>query len=337
MDNSEPFRGAEQHGAAYGASGRRLRVLVAAHSHPKLSNGGAEISAWQLYQRLAAHDATEAWFLGCDRQRVLARAGAVFTQPFEAREYLYSPDECDWFRFANRDINFPDAFQALLEELLPDVVHFHHYAVLGLEAFAHVKRAVPAAKIVLTLHEYLAICNHYGQMVTRPGRALCYEASPLSCTRCFSDKDASEWFLRKRYIERFFGMVDHFIAPSRFLADRYIDWGVPEANISVVENLVRPHEGQPRKPVQPPAPLRIGFFGQLSWLKGCDVLLDAAELLEDQKEHIGFDIFGDYRSQPEEFQKAFLERLARAGRNVRFHGPYDQRQLDPLMQLVHAV
>ena len=60
-------------------------------------------------------------------------------------------------------------------------------------------------------------------------------------------------------------------------------------------------------------------------------------MLQEEKEHIAFDIFGDYRSQPEEFQKEFLARLARAGRNVRFHGPYDQRQLDPLMQLVHAV
>ena len=260
MDNPEPLRDAGQRDGAYEPRRGRLRVLVVAHSHPKLSNGGAEISAWQLYQRLATHDATEAWFLGCDRQRVLARAGVVFTQPFGAREYLYSPGEFDWFRFANRDVNFPDAFQALLEELLPDVVHFHHYAVLGLEAFAHVKRAVPAARIVLTLHEYLAICNHYGQMVTRPGRALCYEASPLACSRCFSDKDASEWFLRKRYIEHFFGMVDHFVAPSRFLAGRYTGWGVPEAKISVIENLVRPHEGQPRKPAQPPTPLRIGFL-----------------------------------------------------------------------------
>jgi hypothetical protein len=41
-----------------------LRVLVASHSHPKLTNGGAEIAAFRLFTELAARDGVETWFLG---------------------------------------------------------------------------------------------------------------------------------------------------------------------------------------------------------------------------------------------------------------------------------
>jgi glycosyltransferase involved in cell wall biosynthesis len=84
--------------------------------------------------------------------------------------------------------------------------------------------------------------------------------------------------------------------------------------------------------------VRIGFFGQISALKGADVMFDAAaSLAADKVSGIGIEIFGDYRGQPPEFQAAFLERLATAGANMRFHGPYDQQHVDRLMQSVDGV
>jgi glycosyltransferase involved in cell wall biosynthesis len=320
------------------AASSPLRVLVASHSHPELSSGGAEISAFQLYRDLSGHRDAEAWFLGCDRNRAYERMGAPIVQPFSDSEFLYSPGEFHWLNFANRDPRFPEAFVGLLNHLAPDVVHFHHYAVFGVEAFAHVKHAVPGAKIVLTLHEYLAICHHFGQMVTKGKYALCHSATPIRCNQCFPEIDKSDFFLRKQYIARFFDLVDHFISPSSFLAERYVAWGIPEHKISVIENILSPRTLKERRPTSPDSPLRIGFFGQLSELKGINVLFDAAKLLEDQEFHdVSFDIFGDYRSQPPEFQKEFLERLAKTGRNVYFRGPYDQSQVDDLMKSVDAV
>jgi glycosyltransferase involved in cell wall biosynthesis len=84
--------------------------------------------------------------------------------------------------------------------------------------------------------------------------------------------------------------------------------------------------------------LRVGFFGQLSFLKGVNVLLNAARRLDkNERWDIGFEIFGDYRSQPPEFQKELLEHMAEIGENVKFHGPYDQSRVDALMQSVDAV
>jgi glycosyltransferase involved in cell wall biosynthesis len=192
---------------------------------------------------------------------------------------------------------------------------------------------------VLTLHEYLAICNHYGQMVTKQHRTLCHRASPLRCNSCFKDINPADFFLRTLYIQRFFELVDHFIAPSAFLAERYIAWGVPPAKISVIENIVyRSVKRGTDIADDRDGPLRVGFFGQVSELKGIGVLLEAAKFLEKQNEFgVVIEIFGDYSIQPMEFQQDFLTRLNSAGRNVVFHGPYDQDRVDDLMQSVDIV
>ena len=44
-----------------------LRILIASHSHPKASNGGAEIAAYRLFHELQSRDDCKVWFLGCDR------------------------------------------------------------------------------------------------------------------------------------------------------------------------------------------------------------------------------------------------------------------------------
>jgi glycosyltransferase involved in cell wall biosynthesis len=307
--------------------------MIASHSHPEISNGGAEIAAFHLFRTLQARPDVEAWYLGCDRLANAEKPGAVLSQPYSDREYIYAVNEFDWFKFANRDARFPAEIERLLAELRPDVIHFHHFINFGVEMFQHVKRVLPDCRIILTLHEYLAICHHYGQMITKGHRNLCYEATPARCHGCFPELSKSDFFLRKLYIERFFDLVDQFVAPSAFLAKRFTDWGVPEAKMMVLENLLPDDE----KPVAAPVgeSLRLGFFGQISALKGIDVVFDAAASLA--KDDVTFEIFGDYRGQPPDFQAAFLARLETAGPNIHFHGPYDRQRVDRLMQSVHAV
>ena len=316
-----------------------LRIVIAAHGHPELSKGGGEVAAYHLFRALQRRQDCEVWFIGCDRSVEADRAGAVLTQPFSTREYIYAPGEFDWFKFANRDHQFPADFARLLAELRPDVIHFHHYVNYGVETFYSVKRILPDCRIILTLHEFLAICHHYGQMITSVHRNLCYEASAIRCQRCFPEFSRSDFYLRQRYIQRFFDLVDGFIAPSRFLAERYVAWGVPADKMHIVENLIPVARATAETPAASrKGPLRVGFFGQISPLKGIDLLFDAAAALAgDAQSDVVFEIFGDYRSQPAEFQEDFLQRLPRSGRNVRFHGPYDSNRVDALMRSVDAV
>jgi glycosyltransferase involved in cell wall biosynthesis len=316
-----------------------VKLLIAAHSHPAITKGGAEIAAWRLYEGIAARPDWRAWFMGCAREAGAGRAGSVITQPFSDHEFVYSPSAFDWFKFANFDKQYPRELEALLADIAPDIVHFHHYVNYGVETFLHVKRALPQCRIVLTLHEFQAICNHYGQMVTKEKKSLCYEASLRECNKCYPEFSRTDFFLRKAYVSRFFDLVDQFISPSEFLAERYVKWGIPEAKMAVLENVTTPAQdiGFPGLDADPDI-LRVGFFGQISYLKGIHVALDAARLLEEEGvSAIQFEIHGDYANQPPEFQTDFLERLQKAGRNVRYHGPYENHRVDSLMRSVDLV
>jgi glycosyltransferase involved in cell wall biosynthesis len=311
------------------------QILVASHAHPEFSKGGAENAAYQLFKGLVEMPGPNAWFLGCRRG---GRTEPAISQPFSEREFIYSPRDFDWFKFANRDARFPREITQLFNRLSPNILHFHHYINFGIEVFLHARRALPGSKIVLTLHEFLAICNHFGQMVTTTNSHLCSHASLSRCGACFSAIEPSDFFLRREYIQRFFMLIDHFVSPSEFLAERYVAWGIPETKLSVIENLIAaPVGSRAAKGDQSDDPLRVGFFGQMSALKGLDVLIDAAEALDRADQSVIFDIFGDYSGQPESFQKALMPRLAQIGSNIRYHGPYDHQDVDKLMQSVDVV
>ena len=90
-----------------------MRVLVASHSHPQLSKGGAEIAAYQLFKALQGRPGYEPWFLGCVRDQMNQKLGATISQPFSEREYLYSTGAFDWFKFSNADPKFPHEFRTI--------------------------------------------------------------------------------------------------------------------------------------------------------------------------------------------------------------------------------
>ena len=316
-----------------------LRVLVASHSHPHVQNGGSEVASYALFDRLRGRGDIRAWYLGCSRTASFARAGQSITQPFERDEYLYTLGDFEWFKFANRDMAFARDFRTLLGTLRPDIVHFHHYINFGMEAFAHVREILPDARIILTLHEFLAICHQQGQMVTRPQGKLCRRSGYVECSRCFPEFQPADFFIRDVYVRHFLNHVDHFLAPSRFLAQRYVEWGIPEARIGVVENV--PSTPAVSPPLRRPggdATLHVGFFGQISLLKGIQVLIDAAAILDQEKRFdIRFTIHGDQGGQPASFQAGFLSQVEGFGSNIVFEGAYANGDVDALMAGVDVV
>jgi glycosyltransferase involved in cell wall biosynthesis len=315
-----------------------LRVLVLSHMHPQASRGGAEIAAYQLYTALKDEPGVTAWFLAASGGRFSERLGARLQPPFGPDEFVYTGAGFDHWIHANPDPEFPGELAALLEELRPDVVHLHHYANFGVEALLQIRRALPEARIVLTLHEYLAICNHFGQMVKRPSFSLCERAGPRDCAKCFPERTEQDFFLRELYLKRFFGLVDHFVSPSMFLARRYADWGLDPKAISVIENGMPETDHTAGPPPAAEDGTVFAFFGQISRLKGMDVLFDAAELLEqDEVAGLRIEVHGDYSGQPPEFRAAFEKRLESTPANLRHCGPYENSRVHGLMRSAHAV
>lgn len=286
-------------------------ILVIAHGHREFSAGGAEVAAHQLFAALRAMGAAR-------RVVLLARHGgrepSGLVTLLREDEYLWRTGMGDWFKFRSGLADaVPGPFRSFLAHLRPDIVFVHHFAHMGLEMLREIRRTCPAAKIVLTLHEFQAICNNSGQMVKRGSRELCFGESLQACNSCFPEHSEEDFFLRKHFIRRHFDAVDRFIAPSDFLRRRYIAWGLPDTRICVIEN------GQPSGARLPPRPLpaggtrnRFAFFGQVTPFKGVDMLLAAvAGLPRRRRKDIHLEVHGANLEAQDEAFRSRIEALRR--------------------------
>jgi len=161
------------------------KVLVVAHGHPESSRGGAEQAAYDEFKALQRLPGVQASLLA---RAPLAQGhgGTPFSVQAE-NEYLFHSDMVDFFRLSQPIKHMVwSGFRKFLERMRPDVVHFHHYFQLGIELISEVRRTLPNARIVLTLHEFWAICHREGLMVrTDANRTLCDRANPKACHQCF--------------------------------------------------------------------------------------------------------------------------------------------------------
>lgn len=317
----------------------RTNVLVIAHHHPELSPGGGERVAYGLFQALQAREDTQAFFLAAvdPAQRTQHVGTSLQSMEGHPNEWLLTGGEFDYFLQSQRRTPLlTDDFAGLLAALQPDIIHFHHTLRLGIEALAVVKQVLPHAKIVYTLHDFLPICARDGQMVTRPDNRLCDHASPTRCHGCFPDVSAARFLMREQSIRTHFEWVDHFVAPSRFLAKRYVEWGIPAKKITVLENgLDWESPVQKRKAARADKRSRFAYFGQLTPYKGVDVLLKATKYLEAQGyTDYTLDIYGDAGTQEEAFIKEVQQWKASSPDCVRFHGRYDPAKLPELMEAI---
>lgn len=318
------------------------KVLVISHGHPDFNLGGGELAAYNLFKAYKNHSKVDdAWFIGrIDR-------GNGPTGAFSRRrpnEYLWEQGLGDSFKLkVANSYSIWHEYSNLIQTIKPTIIHAHHYFHIGLEFLRITKRILPDCKIFLTLHEYIAICLQQGQMIKRGTNDLCLVESYEDCHRCIPEFSREQYWLRKQFIQCHFDFVDHFIAPSEFLRQRYIKWGINPDHISVIEN------GQddlaplpPRKSVSEDGPInRFAFFGQINPFKGVDLLLEAiTQLSRNEKKQIKVEIHGaNLEWQPEEFKARFnnlLQPLIREG-CVRMVGPYKPEQLRSRMSRIDWV
>ena len=172
------------------------KVVFISHGHPELSKGGAEVASWNLYQHLIEQGYDCLYIARTDGA---SHGGSTFSQ--RGDEVLFHTGMTDWFNLSTSHLKplFGDLAE-MLKQFNPDIVHIHHYAHMGIEIFPAVKRAAPNAKVLFTIHEFMAMCMHNGQMVKRETLKLCNKAAVSDCSACFPSHSPSDFFLRKNYI-----------------------------------------------------------------------------------------------------------------------------------------
>ena len=315
-----------------------MKVLLVGVHHPELVRGGAQQICYELFKGLQARPEIEPVLLAAidPAFKALYKSGARITG-FDGREgeFLYLGRDYDytWHKVSNPQLL--EAYSEFLELVRPDVVHFHHFMLLGLDLLTLTRRVLPRAKILFTFHEFISICAADGQMVRTFDRSLCTRASPVRCHQCFPDRGPEEFFVREMWFKRHLSVVDAFTTPSRFMIERYSAWGLDAGKIHHVTN-GQPDYSRGAPPTEKRARRnRFGFFGQLVDNKGVWLLLQAVRQLRAE----GFSDFtveinGDNLRFASEARRAEIEgfladeaALAFADRRVVFNGSYDVDQL----------
>jgi glycosyltransferase involved in cell wall biosynthesis len=317
-----------------------MKAMVIAHAHPDFSVGGAEIAAYNLFRTLKArHSCGESIFLARSDLPSQAHGSITMRRP---GEYLWRQDIGDWFRLQTQN---PMAVMGVFREFLkaerPDLAFLQHYVHIGVEILREIKLTLPDCLLIVTLHEYVAICNRNGQMVKNNSKKLCYRESLEDCSNCFPERTPQDFWLRKHYIQKNFEYADAFVAPSEFLRQRYIDWGIPAEHIVVIEN----GQPTPHAPKAGPASARLrarfGFFGQITEYKGVEVLLQAVHLISKEiRAKMIFEIHGaNLESQGQWFQELIdtLRKPLIVEGVLRWVGPYEQTELAQRMRKVDWV
>jgi glycosyltransferase involved in cell wall biosynthesis len=310
----------------------QTRILIIAHNHPLFFAGGGEILAYGLFQQFIN--------MGFDARFVAATGSIQHVRSHSASglepmtgspgEWLYHNDHFDYFMQSHRDLRQLQAdWEPFLHHFSPDIVHLHHSLRYGVELAELIRRVLPQARIIYTLHDYIPICHRDGQMLRVQDQQPCELPSPNACQNCFPSISAHQFVLRERFIQTHFDRVDAFIAPSRGLEQRYTQWGLPGTKLHMIRNGIA-HQS----PVSHRS-LRRGkrrnhfvYMGQISHYKGTLLLIDAArELIRRGCHDFQIAIHGHYDKQPDSFKQEWAQQTANLPPQIRIYGSYRQQDI----------
>lgn len=315
------------------------KILYVSHNHPTIRPGGAEAYAYELYRAVRDGGEFEPLFLARTGPPVSIASryheGTLLTGVNEdPNQYFFYTDtlEYDWLNGTPRG---KAALIKYLREFLqaqrPDVVHLQHTLFFGYDMLRELRNTLgDEVPIFYTLHEFLPICHRNGQLVRTTTEKPCREESPRRCHECFPEVSPQEFFMRKRFIQSHMSLVDRFIAPSAFLRDRFVDWGLPPDKVVTEE--------YGRLPVTAAATRdrrkrnRLVFIGQLSYFKGINVLLEAMKRLQEDEVDVHLSVYGaNLELQPDEFRNEFAELLEATKETVDFEGEFNHDDLPTIM------
>lgn len=229
-----------------------MKVLQVIHGYPMRYNAGSEVYTQTLCHALAHRHEVQ----------VFTREEDSFASDFRLRiehdaddpritlHLVNNPRNRDRYQIGDVDRQFA----TVLDGVRPDIVHVGHLNHLSTSLLREAAaRHVP---IVYTLHDYWVMCprGQFMQMFPENPENLwpaCDGQEDRKCaercySRYFSGADAeiesdtaywTDWVRRRmRHLREMTGLVDAFIAPARYLLERYRDeFGIPERKLVLLD------------------------------------------------------------------------------------------------------
>ena len=299
-----------------------MKIVQVIHGYPMRYNAGSEVYTQTLSQGLAKHHEVH----------VFTREENAFAADYAMREerdpycpaitlhIVNYPRNRDRYRQAGIDRRFGE----ILDTLQADIVHIGHLNHLSTSLVQEsAQRKLP---IIYTLHDYWLMCPRGQFMEMHPQDpndlwAACDGQEHRKCAeRCyaryFSGADSElaqdiaywgDWVARRMaHMRAMADLVDVFIAPSRYLHDRYRDrFGLPPHKLRYLDygfDLVR-LQGRARIPGEA---FTFGYIGTHIPAKGIHQLIQAFGAIQGDAR---LRIWGRHRGQDSDALHALAQAL----------------------------
>ncbi len=299
-----------------------MRVLKVIHGYPMRYNAGSEVYSQTLCQALA------------DRHEVhvFTREENPFAPAYTLTQDLDRDDprirlhivNMATFKDRYRHEGVDDRFTEVLDQVRPDVVHIGHLNHLSTSLVA--RAAMAEIPIVFTLHDYWLMCPRGQFMQMGPEDptnlwAACEGQADRKCAeRCYAryfsgdpathEHDVgvwSDWVNRRMaHVREMAELVDMFVAPARYLRDRFVrEFGLPASKVVYLDYGFDRSRFAGRERVAD-EPFTFGYIGTHIPAKGIHQLLEAFGRLSGSPR---LRIWGRRRGQDTEALHALATRL----------------------------
>jgi len=301
-----------------------MKIIICCNAYPPNFIGGAELIAH--FQALELTKKGHEVFVFCGETSGKKKRYVLEKEVYEGlnvnRIHLSPMDyQPEYVNFSHKKVE--EHFINLLNNFKPDIVHFHN--IIGLSAgiiYLTNKRKI---KTFLTLHDKWGFC--YKNTGINEEK-ICENYN--SCNKCmpFINEGRESRIpiqMRKDYLSLIFLYVDHFISPSRYLAQQYIKAEFPENKMNVLWNgiNIKKFECVPTTKINS-GKTRFTYVGYLGRHKGLHLLLDALAQLPNQKNVI-INLVGE--GDEEQNLKHHIKKSG-SEKHFKFWGKIDNNQIE---------
>lgn len=349
-----------------------MRVLIAVHHYPPNRMGGAELLAQRQARWLQAHGVETR--VVCVETVSFGAPGVTWQDSIlddipVRRLHMQYRDTTTALRAAFEDTSLAEIFDNIISDWQPDIVHLVSGYLLGTAPLRAAQ--VHDVPTVLTLTDFWFLCPTI-QLLKGDG-SLCKGPETIECIRCLQDNRRLVRTLDQRMprlVQSFwqtaaahpslgdrFGVaalvdalnsrqdalmralerVDAILAVTNFLADMYRKNGLTSPKMSVKPNGLDMDKFATYPPRLQSDEIVFGYMGQISPIKGVDVLLRAFHRVrtENPGRSLQLRIYGKWNAESGYAKK--LEALARGDSAVVFAGTYEHTRALELLSRMDAL
>lgn len=333
---------------------------------------GTEIYTHNLSRELSKDNQVFVFYRVCDlkkREYELSEATSGGLNIFTVNNTFRF---CDSFEKFYRNDAISETFAKVLDRIKPDIVHIQHLIFLSTTIINEIKkRQIP---IIFTLHDYWLICPQWHSLkrnlevcdnkdVSQCIDCLDYQLNIKKLSKniylisrrilpgfgirflrntylklvkpSLNYEEALETIKsRRKHIKELCNLVDLFIAPSQFLMNEFVRFGIPKEKIKFVPYGIETELSSGYKK-EPSDKIRFSFIGTILPAKGLDVLIKAFNKVKDK--HVELNIYGNlFPYKGFEYYPGFIKKLVK-NVNIRFMGGFNHKDFPAIFAQIDVL